>query len=137
MTNTPQGGVRPGAGRPVKPNKKVAITPRLECLRNNGVATRYSNNEVWAETIIKDVTGFPQGSLYTDGLATPIAASAVQDVGVGTGSWTIGSSDSPVSFKCDSGSARTPTEAGVVAMRLAVGLTSLLGTLFVDPFIRT
>lgn len=112
----------------------TSMTPRFECLRNNGTATAYDSHQVHAEFQIKMDSGSPRSSRYTDGtdaLGTP----AAQADGVGTGSWTIASSNSPKSFRCDSGAAVTPVRAGHIRGRLHIGF-AVAGTLFVDPKIN-
>lgn len=108
-----------------------SITPYFECLRNNGTATAYSNDQVAAEFLAKTTSGVPKSSLSTDFVAL-LGTPAAQAAGVGTGSWTIGSSNSPNSFKCDSGSAITPAESGHIRGRLRIGF-SVAGTLYVNP----
>jgi hypothetical protein len=117
------------------------ITPYIECLRNNGTATKYTDNQVWAEFSYKDTSG----STIASGNRTDRQARAdilagtsatVQADGVGTGSWTIGSSNSPASFKCDSGTSMTPDEVGYIRCRIGIGIASV-ANLFIDPQIRT
>lgn len=111
------------------------ITPYLEVLRNNGTATKYNDDEVWAEVSAKVTAGTVLPTFYTDRRGL-VASAAAQADGAGTGSWTIGSSNSPASFKIDSGASLTPAETGHVRFRICVGKASVSG-LYVDPQIRT
>lgn len=118
-----------------------AVTPELELLRNNGTATTYTDAEVWGEFAVKTTASSTQSSLYTDrqalvDWAAGTAGSTAGRTGVGTGSWTIGASNSPQSFIVDSGAAVTPAENGAIRARVAVGLASV-SNLFLDPQIRT
>jgi hypothetical protein len=106
---------------------------KLECLRNNGTAAAYNNNQVWAEFHVKTVGASPIGTEYHDGLTVPTATATAQTAGTGTGNWTIASSSSPYSFRCDSISALTPAEVGYIRSRLHVAVPSIAGTLFVHP----
>ncbi len=113
----------------------TSLTPYLELLRNDGTESAFGDDGVWAETMVKTTSGSTASSLTSDRMAlngTP----AAQAAGAGTGAWTIGSSNSPASFKVDSGAARTPAEVGHIRMRLCVGV-EVAGTLYLDPFIRT
>lgn len=113
----------------------ASVTPYIECLRNNGTATAYNDGEVWAEIAVKTDAGFANSTLYTDWIG-PLGGGSAQAAGVGTGSWTIGASNSPASFKCDTGAAVTPDEVGAIRGRICVGLASIDGTLYVDPCVR-
>lgn len=113
-----------------------AITPYLEVLRNNGTASAYTDAQVWAEIEAKVTSASTAASRSTD-RASPVAAGTAQAAGAGTGSWTIASSSSPASFKCDSGASLTPAENGHIRARICVAVPSISGTLFVDPQIRT
>jgi hypothetical protein len=117
-----------------------AITPYIECLRNDGTATAYSDQQVWAEFSFKNTSSSPLASGYVsdrDGLVDFAQGtnSSAQAAGAGTGSWTIASSNSPASFKCDSGGSITPTQAGYIRGRIVVAQPSI--TVYVDPQIRT
>ncbi len=113
----------------------ASVTPYIECLRNNGTASAYDDDEVWAEIAVKTDAGFANSIVYSDWLG-PIGTPSAQAAGVGTGSWTIGASSSPYSFKCDTGAAVTPDETGHIRGRLCVGLPSIAGTLYMDPVVR-
>lgn len=113
----------------------TAITPYLELLRNNGTATAYYDDEVWAEFEIKNNASATNSTRKSDRLA-PLGTRAVQTAGMGTGSWTIGSSSSPASFKAVSPSSSTPAVVGHIRARLCVGI-DISGTLYLDPQIRT
>lgn len=116
-----------------------AIIPYVECLRNDGTASAFTDAQVWVEVAAKTNSGFSQASLSNDrvAIATYLAGSAgtAQAAGAGTGSWTIGASNSPYSFKCALGSSITPAEAGSLTARICVAAPSI--TLYVDPQIRT
>jgi hypothetical protein len=117
-----------------------AVTPYFEVLRNNGTATAYNDAQVWAEFSYKNTSSSPLASgLVSDAQAVGSfvegTAGTTQAAGAGTGSWTIASSNSPASFKCDSGGSITPTEAGYIRGRIVVAQPSI--TIFVDPQIRT
>jgi hypothetical protein len=109
-----------------------SMTPRLEILRDGSTAA-YDNDEVWAETLVKDATSSTFANLWDDAMA-PHGTPAAQDGGAGLGSWT-GESGTAWSGKIDSGSAVTPAENGALSMRVLVGLAS--ATVYVDPQIRT
>lgn len=117
-----------------------AVTPELELLRNNGTATAYTDAQVWGEFAVKTTSGSTQSTLYTDKQAlvdwAAGTAGTTLAAGVGTGSWTIASSNSPASFIVDSGAAVTPAENGAIRARVGVGLASV-SNLFLDPQIRT
>lgn len=113
-----------------------AITPYLEIARD-GSTTAFKDHEVWAEFSVKDTASSTQSSRYSDSasFANRIAASGSnQATGAGTGSWT-GLSGTAWSGKCDSGSAVTPAEVGILSARLLVAAAST--TLYVDPFWRS
>lgn len=115
-----------------------AITPYFEVLRNDGTATKRYDDTAWAEFAAKKTSGEVTSTFYSDrcSLANKLAATpSLQADGAGTGSWTIGSSNSPASFKCDSGTSITPAEVGHLRGRLVVGVAS--ATLYLDPQIRT
>jgi hypothetical protein len=114
-----------------------SVTPRIEVLRNNGSAASYDNDEIYGEFTVKTDAGFTNSTVYGDGISTPLTTPASQAAGVGTGSWTIGSSSSPYSLKCDSGAAVTPDEVGAIRGRVVVAVPSIAGTIFIDPQIRT
>lgn len=120
---------------PVYHTGTSAITPYFECLRNDGTATKYTDAEVWAVFSAKATSGSTKGTQYRDRAGLLDAGTAQAD-GAGTGAWTIGSSNSPASFKCDSGSSFTPAEVGDLVGRLVVAVPSLAGTLHVDPVVR-
>lgn len=109
-----------------------AITPYLECLRNNGTASAYNNSEVFAEFLVKDVASSTVSTLHSSG-AGPIGTPVANSAGIGTGSWTIASSSSPYSFKCVAPSAITPAEVGHIRARLSIGFT---GTIYLNPQIE-
>lgn len=108
-----------------------AITPAIECLRNNGTATAYADDLVFAQFTVKNNSGFTLASFLTD-RATVLAAGTAQAAGAGAGSWTIASSNSPASFKC--GVSMTPAEVGHIRGRICVASPSVSG-LFANPFI--
>lgn len=112
------------------------ITPYLELLRNNGTASAYTDQEVWAQFSVKNTSGSVLAELKSDRASTYTASGTAQAAGIGTGSWTIASSNSPNSFKCDSGSSFTPQETGHIRARVCVAVPSISGTLYVDPQIR-
>lgn len=114
-----------------------AITPYLEVLRNNGSAAAYKDNEVWSQFSVKNTSGSVLATLKSDREASFGGSGTAQAAGAGTGSWTIASSSSPYSLKCDSGSSVTPAESGEIRARLVVSVPSIAGTLFLDPQIRT
>lgn len=118
-----------------------ATTYKLELLRNNGTASAYDDASVWGEFSVKDNSGFTNSDVFTDrqalvDWAAGTAGSTSGRTGIGTGSWTIGSSNSPASFIVDSGTTITQAEAGHIRARVAVGATSV-SNLFLDPQIRT
>lgn len=105
-----------------------SMTPRLEILRD-GSSTAFDNDEVWAESLVKDNSGFTLASFFTD-FCLPNATPAAQANGAGLGSWT-GESGTAWSGKIDTGAAVTPDENGSLTMRVCVGLAST--TLYVNP----
>ena len=80
-----------------------------------------------------------RGTLMSDRLALKSylngTAGTAQADGAGTGSWTIGSSNSPKSFKIDAGAAVTPDEVGSMTARVVMAVPSK--TIYLDPQIRT
>jgi len=112
----------------------ATVTPYLECLRNDGTASVRQDNEVWAQFSAKVTSGTVLSTRYSDRMV-PAGTPANQAAGAGTGSWTIASSNSPASFKCDSGASLTPAEVGYIRGRICVGAPSI--TIYVDPQIRT
>lgn len=110
----------------------ASVTPYLECLRNDGTATAFSDAQVWAEFTAKTTSGWVMTSLFNDACAWG-ATAAAQTAGVGTGSWTIASSNSPASFKVDAGSSFTPAEEGCITARICVAGAL---TVYVDPVPR-
>lgn len=115
-----------------------AITPYIECLRNDGTASVLNDNQVWAEVMCKTIGGSPLLSDFTDrisilDIATGGAGTA-QDAGAGTGAWTIASPNNPASFKINSGAAITPAEVGDISFRVCVAGAR---TVFIDPQPRT
>lgn len=116
-----------------------AITPRFEILRD-GSATAYKDSEVWGEFAVKNNTGAVTASVVSDAQAIGAfaagTAGADQAAGTGTGNWT-GENATAWSGKVDSGSAVTPAESGYLSGRIAVGLASIAGVLYVEPVIRT
>jgi hypothetical protein len=115
-----------------------AITPYLECLRNDGTATARTDAEVFATFQFKGTANVVTASQASDRQAVGpylnLTGGSAQAAGAGTGSWTIASSNSPASFKIDSGSAITPAESGSLTARISVSTPSI--SVFVDPQIR-
>lgn len=115
-----------------------AITPYLECLRNDGTATARTDADVFGEFTFKGSSGFVTASMSSDrqsiGPYLSLTAGSAQASGAGTGSWTIASSNSPASFKIDSGGSITPAESGSLTATISVSTPSI--TVFVDPQIR-
>lgn len=105
-----------------------SITPRFEILRD-GSSTAFTDNEVWAEFLIKSNSGSTLAAVYTDGIAIG-ATPSNQAAGAGLGSWT-GESGTAWSGKIDSGSAVTPAELGDLTGSIFVGLAST--TLYINP----
>lgn len=107
-----------------------SITPRFEVLRD-GNATAYDNDEIWAEFLVKTISGSTAATLSSDRMAvlgTPAAQAS------GTDTWD-GENATHWAGKVDSGSAVTPAEAGDIRGRVCVGLAS--ATVYVDPYIHT
>ena len=111
-----------------------AATRRIEIL-SDGSATPYTDAEVWAEFSAKTTSGTTLASFYGDRKGV-LASAADQAAGAGLSSWS-GESGTAWSGKCDSGVAITATSVGGISGRICVGLPSVGGTLYVDPFIRS
>lgn len=111
-----------------------AQTPYLEILRTGASPPRFKNDEVWVECLAKTAGASPLSSLTTDRRGQ-LAANADQDAGAGFASWT--GSDSNDSSDKLAVASLTPAENGHIRMRVAVGLASIAGTLYIDPQIRT
>jgi len=110
-----------------------SITPRVECLRNDGTASAPTDAEVWLRIGAKVTSGSTMMSQFLDAASVinrVTSAGAAQAAGAGTGSWTIASSNSPYSFKIDSGAALTPAETGYLDAHICVAGAR---TIFVDP----
>lgn len=116
-------------------NLVVPLTPRLEVLRNNGVAAAYDNSQVWSEWTAR-IAGAndPLAAYYSDGLANPLQAPVAQPAGAGVGAWTIAAPSSPFSYKLEPPVPITPAGPGFIRARVFVGVPSI--TIRVDPVIR-
>lgn len=102
----------------------------VEVLRD-GSATAFNNDAVYADFMVKEDSGFTNGSFSTTRpslIATPAAIAT----GAGLGSWS-GESGTAWSGKLESGTL-TPAEAGDMSFR--IGVTAAV-TVYVDPVLRT
>lgn len=108
-----------------------AITPALECLRDNSGGAVFQDDDVWAEFSYQGTAGYTLGVLVDDRMAllgTPAdqASSSI--------AWT-GATGTPGKFRLAPASSITPAEIGPLAARVFVGEPSV--TVYVDPQIRT
>ncbi len=106
----------------------TSISPYLEALRDNN-ASKYQNDEVWSEWMVKETSGVPLTTFDNSDRMTPRGTPADQTAG--TDGWT---GDTSASFmKLERGSV-TPAEVGHIRARVAVGEPSI--TVYVDPQVR-
>lgn len=109
----------------------VAITPYFEAAVD-GSATKFNDDQVWAEFVAKTFSGYSENLIYTDRRGV-LATAAAQATGTGTGNWT-GLSGTAASMKLDAGQSITPQEIGDISGRVAIVGSR---TLILDPKIRT
>lgn len=110
-----------------------AITPYLECLRDNSSGAVFQDDEIWAEFSYQGTTGYPKASFAKDRMA-PLGSAADQTTSSKSSSDWTGETGTPGLFKIDSGAAITPAEIGHLRARIVVGEPSV--TVYVDPQIR-
>jgi len=111
-----------------------AITPYLECLRDNSSGAVFQNDEVWAEFIYKGTTGFVLGTIVNDSMALFGSPADQTASSKGASDWT-GETGTAGYFKLNTTATITPTEIGNLSARVCVGEPSI--TVYVDPQIRT
>lgn len=107
-----------------------ALVPYLEVVRT-GSATALNDDQIWIETLAK-VTASSTASTFATDARGLLAAAAAQATGAGT--WD-GSPGTPWYGKLAVASL-TPAETGHIRARVAVGLASVAGTVYVDPQVR-
>lgn len=111
-----------------------AITPYLECMRDNSAGAVFQDDEVWAEFSYQGTTGFPLGVFVNDRMAL-LGSPADQTASSKTASDWTGETGTPGFFKIGPASSITPAEIGPLSARVCVGEPSV--TVYVDPQIRT
>jgi len=111
-----------------------AITPYLECMRDNSAGAVFKDDEVWAEFSYQGTTGFPLGVFVNDRMAL-LGSPANQTASSKTASDWTGETGTPGFFKIGPASSITPAEIGPLSARVCVGKPSV--TVYVDPQIRT
>lgn len=111
-----------------------AITPYLECMRDNSSGAVFQDDEVWSEFSYQGTTGFPLGVFVNDRLATLGSPSDQTSSSKTASDWT-GETGTPGLFKIGPASSITPAEIGPLSARVCVGEPSI--TVYVDPQIRT
>lgn len=111
-----------------------AITPYLECMRDNSAGAVFQDDEVWAEFSYQGTTGFPLGVFVNDRMAL-LGTPADQTASAKTASDWTGETGTPGFFKIGPASSITPAEIGPLSARVCVGEPSI--TVYVDPQIRT
>lgn len=109
-----------------------AITPYLECMRDNSGGAVYGNNVVWSEWSYQGNTGSTQAK-YADDRMTLLGTAADQTASSKTASDWTGETGTPGCFKLDSGAAITPAEIGHLRSRICVAGAN---TVYVDPTLR-
>lgn len=112
----------------------TAITPWLECMRDNSSGAVFQNDEVWAELSYQGTTGFPQAVFVNDRM-TILGSAADQTSSSKTASDWTGETGTPGFFKIGPAASITPAEIGPLSARVCVGEPSI--TVYVDPQIRT
>lgn len=111
-----------------------AITPYLECMRDNSAGAVFQNDEVWSEFTYKGTTSSVRSTYVDDRMAyggTPADQTASSKTAT---DWT-GETGTPGLFKTGPASSITPAEIGSLRARVCVGAPSI--TVYVDPQIRT
>lgn len=111
-----------------------AITPWLECMRDNSSGAVYQDDEVWAEFSYQGTTGYPLGVFVTDHMAL-LGTPADQTASSKTATDWTGETGTPGFFKIGPAASITPAEIGPLSARVVVGEPSI--TVYVDPQIRT
>jgi hypothetical protein len=112
----------------------TAITPYLECMRDNSSGAVFQDDEVWAEFSYQGTTGFPLGVFVNDRMAL-LGSPANQTASSKTASDWTGETGTPGFFKIGPASSITPAEIGPLSAHVCVGKPSV--TVYVDPQIRT
>lgn len=111
-----------------------AMTPWLECMRDNSSGAVFQNDEVWAEFSYQGTTGYPLGVFVTDRMAL-LGTPADQTASSKTATDWTGETGTPGFFKIGPASSITPAEIGPLSARVVVGEPSI--TVYVDPQVRT
>lgn len=108
-----------------------AITPTLECLRDNSSGAVYQDDEVRGEFLYQGTSGSTSSTQVHDGVIYPASPDDQDSSSI---AWT-GATGTPGKFKLNPASAITPAEIGNLSARVWVGEPSI--TVYVDPQIRT
>jgi len=111
-----------------------AITPSLECLRDNSSGAVFQNDEVWGEFSYQGSSGFTLGTIVNDRMALLGSPADQTASSKGASDWT-GETGTAGFFKLNPTSTITPQEIGNLSARVCVGEPSI--TVYVDPQIRT
>lgn len=109
-----------------------AITPYLECLRNNSSGAVYTDDQVWSEWSYQGTSGYTLSTIVSDRMALA-GTPADQTASSKTASDWTGETGTPGLFKLQPTSAITPAEIGHLRARVCVGGAY---TVYVDPQIR-
>jgi len=111
-----------------------AITPYLECLRDNSSGAVFQNDEVWGEFSYQGTSGFTIGTVVNDRMALLGSPADQTASSKGASDWT-GETGTAGYFKINPTATITPAEIGNLSARVCVGEPSI--TVYVDPQIRT
>lgn len=111
-----------------------AITPRIECMRDNSSGAVWQDDEVWGEFSYQGATGYPIASFVNDRKALTAGAVDQDSSSLGASDW-VGETGTPGFFKLNPSSTITPAEIGHLMGRVCVGEPSI--TVYVDPTVRT
>ena len=109
-----------------------AITPYLECMRDNSSGAVFQNNAVWSEWSYQGNSASTQAK-YADDRMTLLGTPADQTASSKTASDWTGETGTPGLFKLDAGSPITPAEIGHLRARICVAGAQ---TVYVDPTLR-
>ena len=109
-----------------------AITPYLECLRDNSSGAVYTDDQVWSEWSYQGTSGYTLSTIVSDRMALAGTPADQTASGKTASDWT-GETGTPGLFKLQPTSTITPAEIGHLRARVCVGGAY---TVYVDPQIR-
>jgi hypothetical protein len=109
-----------------------AITPYLECLRDNSSGAVYTDDQVWSEWSYQGTSGYTLSTIVSDRMALAGTPADQTASGKTASDWT-GETGTPGLFKLQPTSTITPAEIGHLRARVCVGGEY---TVYVDPQIR-